>query len=107
MSQRTKSQMYPLVEQWQASGQSQQQFSQAHGLSPHILQYWASKYRRETGDGESTIARAVSTDFVPLVATAPRSTGLVLYYPNGVRLDIPPDLSLADLAPLLKLAIHV
>lgn len=86
MAFRTEEEMYPLVRQWLSSGESQQQFSQQVGLPVHVLQYWASKYRR----GQPLLSSPPPTrDFVPLsIGVPPAPTELILHYPNGVQLQL-------------------
>jgi len=86
MAFRTAAKMYPLVRQWLSSGVSQQQFSQQVGLPVHVLQYWASKYRRE----QPSLSSAPRTgDFIPLSLSPPPTVPeLTLHYPNGVQLQL-------------------
>jgi len=38
--------MFPLVEEWLASGLTQKQYCLDHGLPVHILVYWVGRYRK-------------------------------------------------------------
>ena len=71
---RTSAQMYPVVEAYLASDQTQDAFSQEEGISVAMLNYWLKKYRSEHG----------GTPFVEIKPTAVACLELV--YPNGIRL---------------------
>ncbi len=43
---RTEKEMFPLVAEWLASGISQKEFGQRHGLALHIMPYWVARYRK-------------------------------------------------------------
>jgi hypothetical protein len=42
---RTEAEMFPLVEQWQGSGQTQKVFCATHNISISVLAYWLRRYR--------------------------------------------------------------
>lgn len=44
---KSSEEMYPLVESYLESGQSQAQFCKEQGLKPHLLIYWLQKYRAD------------------------------------------------------------
>jgi len=50
--------MFDIVEQWQQSGKSQNQFSIENGIRLHTLMYWVKKYRQlQTGhEGFATVS---------------------------------------------------
>lgn len=56
--------MFDLVEQWQQSGISQQQFSDGHNIKLPTFSYWVKKYReRETTEiGFAKVDLSSSTD---------------------------------------------
>ena len=104
MQQRKKAEMYPLVENWQASGQSRLEFSKAHGLKTHTFHYWVNKYKKEEGlKTEST----ENNRFVALAIENPPLSQLELTYPNGVRLQINGQVSSTYLGALIKLGSNV
>jgi hypothetical protein len=74
--------MYAMIESWKASGQSQQEFCKAQGISYFIFHYWYKKYREhKSGDGLSA--------FVP-VHIQKTSAGLPhieLIFPDGKRIN--------------------
>ena len=109
MRQRKKTEMYPLVKKWQQSGQSQKAFSKAHGLKAHTLQYWVKKYEKE--HSSKSLSKDTS-QFVPLLVSnqggdVGKSTQIKLSYPNGVRLELPSQVSLNYLKTLIQLGNNV
>ncbi len=83
MTARTKKSeaMYAMIESWKGSGQSQQEFCNAQGVSYFIFHYWYKKYREhKSGGGLSA--------FVP-VHIQKTSSGLPLIeliFPDGKRI---------------------
>lgn len=102
MRQRKKTEMYPLVKNWQQSGQSKLAFSQTHGLKPHTFHYWVKKYEQELADKSLP---DTNSKFIPLALTksAPPKNQLALTYPNGVRLELIEQVSIDYLSALIKL----
>ena len=96
---RTSEQMYPLVAQWQGSGQSKRQFCADHGLNLHTFNYWLDKYRRSHRPTTDSNFLAVS---VAPSATLP-PTGVHLRYLNGVELHVHHPLTPTELLTLLQL----
>ncbi len=73
-SSRRAEEIFPLMEQFEASGQTQQAFRQAHGFSRSGFQYWLRRYRRSK-QGQAAAAGA----FIPLKITqgaVPSANGL-------------------------------
>jgi len=56
--------MFNLVEQWQQSGISQQQFSDDHNIKLPTFSYWVKKYREQktTDIGFTKVDLSSSTD---------------------------------------------
>ena len=48
---RTDSEMYAHIRAWEASGQTQQAYVLAHGLSKSVFGYWLRRYRQEKQGG--------------------------------------------------------
>lgn len=42
---KTESEMFPIVEQWLASGQEKNLFCREHNIPGSLFNYWASKYK--------------------------------------------------------------
>lgn len=93
---RTPEQMYPLVEVYLQSGQTQNVFCTTHGLSEAVLNYWLAKYRRAHSS-------SVSDAFVEIASESPTGTAfLEVDYPGGVRLRFFAPVSPLYLAQLLS-----
>jgi len=85
---RTEAEMFPLVESWLHSGLTQKAFSLQQQLPPHILPYWASRYRKTKPAGEATATKAAS-GFIALSPPGPPAalTGqMEVVLPGGVIL---------------------
>jgi len=91
---RTSAEMYPLIETFLASGQSQKTFCSDYHLSEAVLNYWLSKYRREQ-DNSSEAFVAVNPEPVDAVF-------MELVYPSGVHLRFFAPMPVAYLSELLQ-----
>ena len=78
-----REQMFSFIEQWQASGISQQAFCREHGVTYHSFHYWYKVYREHQGGGA-----AGKPAFVPLHLDRPAGDRpvLELHLPGGQRL---------------------
>ncbi len=73
--------MFPLVEQWQGSGQTQKVFCAEHDLSVSVLAYWLRRYRdHHTGLSDE------SGGFVPVRMNVSGSVALEVVLPSGAVL---------------------
>jgi hypothetical protein len=94
-SKQTNHEMYPLVERYLASQQTQKAFCAEHGLSVTKLNYWRAKYRRQNNDG-------AFLEITP--GTTPTEQPLLeIVYPHGVRLRLFAPLAPASLERLIGL----
>jgi hypothetical protein len=87
--------MYGVVAGWSQSGQSQQAYCATQGLSMAVFQYWLRHWREsqvEQGEGEFVEVRPQT-----------RGEGLIVEYPNGIKVHLPRDYSEHQLRVLLKL----
>lgn len=83
-----REQMLEVVERWQQSGQSQKMFAEENQIALAKLRYWIHQKReKQTGS------------FVEL--SAPIVSELIIRYPNGVELQIPPQTPMAQLRHLI------
>jgi len=73
--------MFPLVEAYLGSSATQKEFSAAHGMSLHVLNYWIAKYRRERAEARAFV------EIVPTTEAQDRPL-LEISYPTGVRLRV-------------------
>ena len=87
--------MYGVVAGWSQSGQSQQAYCAAQGLSMAVFQYWLRHWRESQDEG-----------FVgEFVEVRPQTSvqGLIVEYPNGVKVHLPVDYTEHQFRVLLKL----
>ena len=56
--------MYPLIELWMTSDQTQQWICEEYNIKPHTFNYWRSKYRKE--NEEPIISKKDASGFVPI-----------------------------------------
>lgn len=92
---RSAGEMYGVIEKWHASGQSQQTYCAAQGLSVAVFQYWLRQWR----DSQHA---ARSGEFVEVKPGA-NTQGLIIEYPGGVKVHLAPGYSHFELASLLKI----
>ncbi len=80
-SRRTSAQMYPLIEAYERSGQTQKTFCAVHHIKVATFLYWLQKYR----EAKSPQLEG-GNSFVALKVSSPLTSGKVeIVYPNGVR----------------------
>ena len=96
---RTAAQMFPMISQWEHSGQSKIEFCTTHQINVHTFGYWQKKYQQSQ--------QSDSSDFLALEINASDAAHkpIHLRYPNGVELHLSnlPEKSL--LIDLLKMKI--
>lgn len=96
---RTNEMMFPLVERYLASGQTQKAFTTEHDLTINMLNYWLAKYRRQSAPGEHFQEITPATD-------GPEHALLEICFPGGIRLRLfsllPPDYLADVLAARLR-----
>jgi transposase len=86
--------MFPVIERWQESTQSQHKFCKEQNLSISTFQYWLKKYRKQSEDveirkqAESNIShqRFLSLE-VSEVGRIDTTESFTISYPNGVQLS--------------------
>lgn len=80
--QRSKDTMFPLIEQWERSGQTQADFVKDHNLSLSCFSYWRSVYLRAQEDS----SYSASSNFIAVEQSSARTAGMVeLIFPSGAR----------------------
>lgn len=92
---RSAGEMYGVVAGWSQSGQSQQSYCATQGLSMAVFQYWLRHWRESQAEG-------VVGEFVEV---RPKTSvqGLIVEYPNGIKVHLPEGYSEHQLRVLLKL----
>ncbi len=78
----TQGEMYPLIKEWQESGQKIAKFCVAHQIKRHTFSYWHQKYRKEK---RVTTGGFTQVQITPSVGTMP--VCLEMQCPNGIRLN--------------------
>lgn len=91
---RTSHQMYPVVEAYLASDQTQDSFCSEAGISVAVLNYWLKKYRNEQGEPPPS--------FVQITPSTSGSASLEVSYPGGIRLRFDRVVAAAYLRELLR-----
>lgn len=90
-----KEQMLARVRQWEASGQSANQFIAENDINKSTYYYWVGKHRKKKN------SKSQDT-FVQLYPeTSP--TEMVVRYPNGVEVFLPVNTSVQTLIQLIRL----
>ncbi len=111
-----KENIFPMIESWQESKQSQAKFCKDNKLSISTFQYWLKKYKesrseiktqekpKEQRKGKSFLTvKLAEQEHQGLPAAQTVSTEHInIYYPNGVRLSCPTDINLELLRKLIK-----
>ena len=92
---RSAGEMYGVVAGWALSGQSQQAYCATQGLSMAVFQYWLRHWRESQDEG-------VVGEFVE-VRPQTIVQGVILGYPNGVKVHLPEGYTEHQLRVLLKL----
>jgi len=89
--------MFPVVELWQSSGQTQKEFCQEQGIKPHVFTYWVGKYKKQRAGSDET------TGFVPIAIEEQRSESYYaeISYPDGTRLRFGRSVSAEQIRQLL------
>lgn len=78
---RTEQEMFPLVEAWQSSEQTQGVFCAAHDISVSVLAYWLRRYRDHHADQSDE-----SVGFVPVRMDVSSPAALEVCLPSGAVL---------------------
>lgn len=96
----TSAEMYPLIRQWQSSGQSKTAFCVEHNIKLHTFYYWEQKYRKETAGSIQEFGQFVE---LQINTSEEQDSGkLTMSCPNGVCLKFEVLPSSSFLGALLK-----
>ncbi len=77
-------QMFLMIEQWKASGQSQMAYCKEVGMSYHIFHYWYKVYRDEHNKNTHPTAA-----FIELQVSATQQTTTMVLTTTNVELLLP------------------
>lgn len=79
--QRTKDTMFPLIEKWEQSGQTQTDFVKDHDLTLSCFSYWRGAYLRIKSEDDTD-----ASGFIPVEQDLSMRSGMIeLIFPSGVR----------------------
>lgn len=99
---RNASQMFPVVETWLQSGQTQEEFIKVHGMSKHVLSYWVCKYRKAQRSDEQQ-SKADTPSFIQVdTPAAVSSSSMEIVLPTGVVIRFAEQVPVNYLQQLLK-----
>jgi len=105
----SKAEIYPIVQEWLATGERKKDLCQRHGIQVYILDYWLRKYKSEKTPTTNTLS-----NFIPIQVAdapmwpAPQSDKIEISYPDGTAIRLPFNYPIAQLRSLLSLSpIHV
>ena len=96
---RTSTQMYPVVEAYLSSDQTQDSFCNEAGISVAVLNYWLKKYRNEQGEPPPS--------FVQITPPTSSNASLEVRFPSGIQLRFDRIIPAAYLRELLRSEITV
>lgn len=91
---RTSTQMYPVIEAYLSSDQTQEFFCNEAGISVAVLNYWLKKYRSDQGEPPPS--------FVQITPATSGDACLEVSYPGGIRLRFDRVVPAAYLRELLR-----
>ena len=102
---RNSSQMFPIVDAWQQSGQTQEEFSIAYGMSKHVLSYWVCKYRKAQRSAEQQ-SETTTPSFIPVhTPAAVASSSMEIVLPTGVVIRFADQVPVNYLQQVLKVCL--
>lgn len=78
--------MFPIVENYYASGLTQKEYCQRKQLAVHLLSYWVRKYKALRSDGQQNS----ESKFVNLEINTPIGIvdGVEIIYSNGTKVNL-------------------
>lgn len=79
--------MYPLIESYLASGQSQLQFCKEQNLKLHLLTYWLQRYRADKQENQSPSAGFSRLNIIDVPANSDKM--IIIRCGNGTTVEIP------------------
>ena len=100
---RRQQQWAKLVEEYEASGQSQRRFCAEHGIGQSSLRYWRRRLEQGSGAEGAQVARGVRLVALKVLddASALADSGLVVVSRRGVRVEIARGFDAGTLARVL------
>lgn len=77
--------MFPVIEEFQRSGSTRQDFAEEHNIPVPVLDYWRRKYDDEKGFGDAGFVQIVS-DREAAGWEAPRGPHVEIIFRDGMTL---------------------
>lgn len=96
---RSSQEMYPIIEAYKSSGQTQRDFCTARGINAGVFHYWLSRYRGEQA------SMGVGFEEIAPPAIGAAEAGIVLEYPNGIRVRLGSGTSASYVRSLLEVKV--
>jgi hypothetical protein len=91
-----QTEMFRMVEQWQASGKRQIDYYRENQIKPFVFYYWLRKYRERNSPVGFIPVRVSKKKHDP-----PIGTNIEIRYPNGTILQLPATISLSTIRQLI------
>lgn len=93
-----RQEMFRLIEEWKTSGKSKKQFCEEHQIAQSRFFYWQKRYSEQN--------ESIQNCFVPVKTGKKKNEskpGIDIYYPNGVRLQLPAGTGVAVIRSMIGL----
>ncbi len=84
---KSSQEMYPLIESYLESGQSQAQFCKEQGLKPHLLIYWLQKYRTDKQQRAGSETGFAKLNIIDVPTNSDKV--IIIRCGNGTTVEIP------------------
>jgi transposase-like protein len=84
---KTTQEMYPLIESYLESGQSQAQFCKEQNLKPHLLIYWLQRYKADKEGSASPEAGFSKLNIIDMPGSEDKM--IIIRCGNGTTIEIP------------------
>jgi transposase-like protein len=90
-----QAEMYAAIERCHQENISYAQYCIQAGIHYATFKYWTKKYHREQTTPEAS--------FLPVQVTPEKNkAGFIITFPNGTRLECPPNIPISTITALLK-----
>lgn len=84
---KTSEEMYPLIERYFESGQSQAQFCKAQNLKAHLFVYWLQKYKTDKPVSENLDLGFSKLNIIDVPTNSDKV--IIIRCGNGTTVEIP------------------
>ncbi len=97
VSRRSAQEMYPLIERYLSSEQTQREFCIQGGLNQGVFSYWLGRYRSQQQETPGGFAEIAVPDRID------GEWGIELEYPNGIKVRMAAGASASYVRSLLEI----